>query len=316
MRFNKFVPLVLVALLTGYSTTVLAQQDPNEEAVRGSFLTSRPPAPAGGGVTVSTSSSNSSKSTGKSSTKSSGRSTGKSNSSKSSTGKSTGKSTTTTATVKTYSSGPIGLGYTLFMRDGMGDAVRIDPSREFRTGEAIRLNMEANTDGYLYVFHTENDGTPTLIFPDYRLNDGDNSIEAHVPYEVPSPFETNPSFRWFTFSDPPAIEKLYIVITREPIPGIPIGDKLVSFCKSNPSSCTMDGLIMSPEVWARANQGSNGGVKVSKSKTYGQTQTQGEREATTRGLGLSQNAPEPSVVRMNVSTNDSVLVTTLDLVHR
>lgn len=312
MRFNKFVPLVLVVLLTGYGTTVLAQQDPNEEAVRGSFLTSRPPAPAGGGVTVSTSSSNSSKSTSKSSTKSS-RSTGKSSSSKSSSSKSTGKSTTTTATVKTYSSGPIGLGYTLFMRDGMGDAVRIDPAREFRTGEAIRLNMEANTDGYLYVFHTENDGVPELIFPDARLNEGDNAIEAHVPYEVPSPFETNPSFRWFSFTDPPANERLYIVITRQPIPGIPIGDELVSYCKKSTAICP---FRLSPEVWARANQGSSGGVKVSKSKTYGQTQTQGEREATTRGLGLSQNAPEPSVVRMNVSTNDSVLVTTLDLIHR
>jgi len=195
----------------------------------------------------------------------------------------------------------------------MGDAVRVDPSREFVAGEAIRLSMEANTDGYLYVFHTENDNAPTLIFPDSRLNGGDNSIEAHVPYEVPSPFETDPRYRWFTFDEKPAVERLYIVITRKPIPGIPIGSNLVTFCDNNKASCP---LRMSPEVWDRARQGSSGGVKVSKSTSYGQSQTRGEQEATTRGLGLSQNAPEPSVVRMNVSTNDSVLVTTLDLVHR
>lgn len=314
MRFNKFVPSLLVVLLLGYAATTHAQQDPNDEAVRGSFITSRPPAAAGGGVGGGIGASASTGSSGKStSTKSSSRNTGKStgkSSGRSTSGKSTGKSTTATVAVKTYSNAPIGLGYTLYMKDGMGDAVRVDPYREFRTGEAIRLSMEANTDGYLYVFHTENDNAPTLIFPDYRLNDGDNSIEAHVPYEVPSPFEANPSFRWFTFTDPPARERLYIVITRQPLPGIPIGDNLVSHCKTH--RCP---LSLNPEIWAKAKQGSSGGVKVSRSKTYGQPQTQGERDATTRGLGLSQSAPEPSVVRMNVSTNDSVLVTTLDLVH-
>lgn len=306
--------------LTGYATTAVAQEDPNDETTRGSFLTSRPPAPAGGGITVSSSSnssssssSTSSKSTGKSSSRNTGKSTGKSSAGRNTSGKTTGTSTTASVGVKTYSSGPIGLGYTLYMRDRMGDAMRIDPDREFRAGDRIRISMEANTDGYLYVFHTENDNAPTLIFPDSRLNDGNNMIEAHVPYEVPSPFETSENLRWFVFDENPANERLYIVITREPIPGIPIGNNLVSFCRNNPNSCP---LRMSPEVWARARQGSSGGVKVSKSKTYGQTQTQGEREATTRGLGLNQNAPEPSVVRMNVSTNDSVLVTTLDLVHR
>jgi hypothetical protein len=188
----------------------------------------------------------------------------------------------------------------------------VDPAREFHQGDSIRISMEANTDGYLYVFHTENDNAPTLIFPDSRLNDGDNTIEAHVPYQVPSPFEASENLRWFTFDANPAVERLYIVITREPLPGIPIGADLVSFCKRNPKSCP---LSMSPSVWANI-KASNGQVRVSKSKTYGQTQTQGEREATTRGLGLTQNAPEPSVVRMNVSTNESVLVTTLDLVHR
>lgn len=313
MRFNKFVPLLLVMLMTGYAATTRAQQDPAEdENVRGSFLTSRPPAGAGGGVTVSSSSSSSSKSTGKSSSKSSSKSGKKSSSSKSSSGKSTSKSSTTSVAVKTYATGPIGLGYTLYMRDGNGDAMRADPSREFHAGDRIRISMEANTDGYLYVFHTENDNAPTLIFPDSRLNDGDNMIDAHVPYEVPSPFEATENLRWFLFDENPAIERLYIVITREPIPGIPIGADLVTFCRRNPASCP---LSMSPTVWAKI-KASNGEVRVSRSKTYGQTQTQGEREATTRGLGLNQNAPEPSVVRMNVSTNDSVLVTTLDLVHR
>ncbi len=314
MRFNKFVPLLLVLLLTGYSE--IARANPaitQDEAVRGSFITSRPPA-AGGGAGVSASTSSSSKSSTKSTPKSSGKSTGKSTSSKGTSNKSTGTNMSASATVGVKpSAGPIGLGYTLFMRDAAGDAIRVDPSREFRANDRIRISMEANTDGYLYVFHTENNNAPTLIFPDSRLNDGDNSIEAHVPYEVPSPFETRENLRWFVFDENPATERLYIVITRDPLPGIPIGDDLVNFCRNNAQSCP---LKMRDDVWERVKKGASGEVRVSKSSSYGQAQTKGEQEATTRGLGLNQSAPEPSVVRMNVSTTDSILVTALDLVHR
>lgn len=326
MRARIFVPLLALALVGGSALTATrAQQDPNEEEVRGSFLTSRPPASSGGlgsmgagassGGNRPTGSSNNSgsRNTGKSTGRNTGKSTGKS------TGKTTGKTTGkgagagTTSGVKSYSHAPIGLGYTMYMRNAAGDPVRIDPERTFYAGDRIRLSMEPNTDGYLYVFHTENDGPPTLIFPDWRLNDGDNAIEAHVPYEVPSPYEANENLRWFVFDDKPAIERLYIVITREPIPGTPIGDDLVNFCRNNQSNCP---LRMTPASWAKIKDKLNARVKVSKSKTYGQAQTSGEREATTRGLGLDQSAPEPSVVRMNVSSTEGFLVTAIDLVHR
>src|SRR5262245_30331974 len=54
----------------------------------------------------------------------------------------------------------IALGYTIFMRDVNGRAVRVDPTREFHNGDRIRISLEPNVDGYVYVFHTENDGPP------------------------------------------------------------------------------------------------------------------------------------------------------------
>ena len=56
--------------------------------------------------------------------------------------------------------------------------------------------------------------------------------------------------------------------------------------------------------------------KWSTTKTFGQTQTDKEKNATTRGLGLDQSAPQPSVIRLNASTNTALLVTVLDLVHK
>ncbi|MBV9210157.1 MAG: DUF4384 domain-containing protein [Acidobacteria bacterium] len=316
MRSRFFVPLLAIALTAGYSMTALrAQEDPNEEAAtRGAFITSR--APVSGGVGASATVSSGNKSSGsKANSKSSGRTGGRTPASSSrNSSRNTSKGTTASVSVvKNYSNTPIGLGYTLYMRNSMGDAVRVDPDREFHQGDGIRLSMESNTDGYLYVFHTENDGPPELIYPDARINDGDNWMEAHVPYEVPSPFEQREGYRWFFFDDKPANERLYVVVTREPIPGIPTGDDLVKFCNRNPNSCP---LRMPAADWAKVKASMNARVKVSKSKTYGQKQTSGEREATTRGLGLDQSAPEPSVVRMSASTTDSILVTALDLVHR
>jgi hypothetical protein len=301
MRSRIFVPLLAIALAAGFAVTTRAQQDPEEETTRGAFLTSRPPVGGGGGTAKP-----------KATPRATPRPTPK-RTVKRTNNTTVVKGQTPVIEVKSYDNSPIGLGYTLYMRNAVGDAMRVDPERTFYAGDRIRLSMEANTDGYLYVFHTENDGPPTLIFPDARLNEGDNLIEAHVPYEVPSPFEASENLRWFTFDEKPAKERLYIVITREPLPGIPVGDDLVDFCNKNPNSCP---LKMSPANWVKVKSSLNAKVKVSKSKTYGQTQTAGEREATTRGLGLDQSAPEPSVVRMNVSSTDGLLVTALDLVHR
>jgi hypothetical protein len=207
----------------------------------------------------------------------------------------------------------IGLGYTLFMRDATGRSVRVEPSREFQNGDRVRISLEPNVDGYLYVFHTEGSGPAQMIYPDARLDGGENWIEAHVPLEVPSSEETDERLRWFTFYGDPGIERLYVVVTREPLPLVPTGSDLVNFCSANKGKCPWR---PAPEVWARVQEATKAEVKIVTSKTFGQSQTEKEQVATTRGLGLDQSAPQPSVIRMNVTTNSPVLVTVLDLIHK
>ena len=50
----------------------------------------------------------------------------------------------------------IGMGLTLFMRDSNGLAVRTDPDHVFHKGDRVRVLLETNTDGYLYIFNTTN----------------------------------------------------------------------------------------------------------------------------------------------------------------
>jgi hypothetical protein len=208
----------------------------------------------------------------------------------------------------------IGLGYTFYMKDANGDAIRVDPSRVFHSGEAIRLSLEANTDGYLYVFYTENGGKPQMIFPDQRLGRGNNFVRAHVPYEVPSNMEADERLRWFVFDEKPANEQLYIVLTREPLPGVPTGETLVTYCLDPNNACPWNPPA---NIWAQlVRSQEREQVAVSRIKDDGAAQTAGEKDATTRGLGLSADAPQPSVVRMNASSTTGLLVTSLILTHK
>ncbi|MGH9940760.1 MAG: DUF4384 domain-containing protein [Pyrinomonadaceae bacterium] len=216
-------------------------------------------------------------------------------------------------TTASFSPEAIGIGYTLYMRDANGDALRVDPKRVFHSGESVRLAVESNTDGYLYVFHTENDKDPQMIFPDARLGRGNNFIRAHVPYEVPSNMESDERLRWFVFDGTQAAEKLYIVLTRQPLPEVPTGETLVKFCQSEGNTCPWG---PPRAVWDQL-KGTNDReqVAVSRVKDEGRAQTNVEREAATRGLGLSQDAPGPSVIRMTASSKTGVLVTAIELVH-
>lgn len=196
---------------------------------------------------------------------------------------------------------PIGLGYTLFKKSASGEPVRVNAAQEFREGDGVRFMIESNTNGYVYIFHTENDGPPKMIFPDPQLNEGGNRIKAHVPYETPSREE--PGDWWFFFDKQAATERFYIVVTRQPLVEAPAGEALVAHWR--PPKNFWNGLL------ARA-----GVARVSQSQEFGAAQTEIEREAVTRGVELRPGAPAPSVVKMNVSPKAGMLVAQISLVHK
>jgi hypothetical protein len=285
-------------------------QEQEEEGVRGSFLTSRP-VPSNSTNRPSTSSTRKPAKAGTTKPRPKQTGTNASGSAGLKLGSGDPESTAGSARVD-VSTGPIGLGYSLFLKDKDGALVRVDPSREFHYKDSIRLSLEPNTNGYLYVFYTENDNNPQMLFPDARLVGGDNAIEAHVPYEVPSSHETDPSRRWFVFDNNPAVERLYIVVSRRPLPGIPTGDDLIAYCNGK-TDCTWK---VSPTAWSLVKNGLNAEVRTSATRNFGQAQTDTEREATTRGFGLDTTAPAPTVVRMNVSANAPILITRVELTHK
>jgi hypothetical protein len=206
----------------------------------------------------------------------------------------------------------IGLGVTLFMRDSNGLAVRTDPDHVFRKGDRVRILLETNSDGYLYIFNTTDDGPATLIYPDVSLDDAGNYLQAHVPFEIPSSLSTEERLRWFAFDELAGTEHLFFVFTREPLGGVPIEDELIAFCGAAKERCP---IKPNDEVWAVIQKQMQEPLKTDKTKQYGRAQTTGEQEATSRGIGLAKDDPQPSLVMM-ASSPRSTLVATLDLIHK
>ena len=206
----------------------------------------------------------------------------------------------------------LGLGLTLFMRDSNGLAVRTDTSRVFQKGDRVRVLLETNSDGYLYIFNTTNDGPPVMIYPDAALDEAGNYMQAHVPFEIPSSLAADERLRWFAFDEAAGNERLFFVFTKEPLKGLPIEDELIALCRDSKSSCPVK---PSTEVWAQVEKESKTPLRTDTSAQNGQAQTTTEQQATDRGLGLAKDDPQPSVIMM-ASSKGPRLVTTLDLIHK
>ena len=315
MRLSVMVfGLVCVcALVMGTAAPLLQDED-----VRGAFMTSRPkdkpassgttakpshrkPKPSGGGSTSSGSTGSGSGSTGSSNP-------GPSHPAKpEKTPNKPGPSGATPVNARR-----LGLGVTLFMRDSNGLAVRVDPDHVFRKGDRVRVLLETNTDGYLYIFNTTDDGAATMIYPDAELDDAGNYLQAHVPFEIPSSVSADERLRWFAFDQAAGTEHLFFVFTREPLRGVPIDDDLIALCKDSKEKCP---VRPSPEVWEVVQKQMQEPLKTDKTQQFGDAQTASEKQATARGLGLSKEDPPPSLVMM-ASSARSTLVATLDLIHK
>jgi hypothetical protein len=304
MKSKVFFFSLLIAL-AGLGS--MQAYNPQEEDVRGAFLTTRPKASA------NTDKAGPSSRPSRRRPKTIKPGPVAVNSPTPSAGKVPGPTSTPDETPRKASSQRLGLGVTLFMRDSNGLSVRTDPTRTFLKGDHVRVLLETNADGYLYVFNTTDNGKPIMIYPDAELDEAGNYIQGHVPWEIPSSTAAEERLRWFTFDQTSGAEKLYFVFTRAPLATVPIEDDLINYCRENTGKCPWQPAA---DVWAQIKRELDEPVKVAKSEGFGKSQTAPEQQAATRGIGLNRDDPEPSLIMLTASTSKNILVATMDLIHK
>ena len=106
---------------------------------------------------------------------------------------------------------PLGLRYAVLKRDASGQYSEVDPDTNFRSGDRIRLHVDANTSGYLYVVMQGSSGTWKLLFPSAEVAGGSNLVGKGESRQIP-PGNTGQ----FVFDEQAGNEKLFIVLTRQP----------------------------------------------------------------------------------------------------
>lgn len=207
----------------------------------------------------------------------------------------------------------LGLGMTLFMRDSNGLAVRVDPNHDFKKGDRVRVLLETNADGNLYIFNTTDNGAPVMIYPSAQLDEGGNYIQAHVPFEIPSSLADEDRLRWFEFDGNAGVERLYFVFSREPLKNVPIDEELMKFCGEKKLECTWR---PESQLWNSLQKELESPTRADNARKFGKAQTSGEQEATTRGIGLAKEDAEPTMVIMSASAGPNMLVTAMELAHK
>jgi hypothetical protein len=197
-------------------------------------------------------------------------------------------------TVSGNGNGTLGLGYTLFLDQGAGNLSSVSSTRVFQTGQGVRLLLESNIDGYLYIFHQENDGAPKMLFPSWQDDGGNNYIRAHRLVFVPSENK-------ITFTGTPAVETLTVVVSREPISGLPIREELKGKDRIN-VPLTLFHQLTQP-CSCREDRDDTEGLR--------RKDVQG-----TRDVELTKSDPLPAYILLNRDQNANLLTTRIELVHR
>jgi hypothetical protein len=108
---------------------------------------------------------------------------------------------------------PLGVRYSILQRGEGGQFSEVAPDKIFHSGDRIRLSVEVNDAGYLYIVHRGSSGTWKLMFPTADSPDGSNQVEKGRRYMLP-PGSV------FTFVGEPGEEKLFLVLSRQPEPDL------------------------------------------------------------------------------------------------
>jgi hypothetical protein len=114
----------------------------------------------------------------------------------------------------------------------------VKPDSIFHTNNPIRIELESNVPGYLYVMQQGSDSTWQVLFPSAEIHDDNNRLVAMRPVHVPR-------LQDFFFDETPGRERLFIVLARDPEPDLERLLKLVRAQRSGTAAAPPDDAMPS-----------------------------------------------------------------------
>jgi hypothetical protein len=106
---------------------------------------------------------------------------------------------------------PLGMRYSVLKRDASGKYAEVDPESTFHSGDRIRLEVQSNSTGYLYVVAQGSSGNWQVLFPANQVANGSNLVHRSETRQVPGG-----NAGQFVFDEQAGTEKLFFILTRQP----------------------------------------------------------------------------------------------------
>lgn len=105
----------------------------------------------------------------------------------------------------------------------------VSPETVFRTGERIRLQLETNFNGFVYVFNADPERNLTLLFPTQQTGMS-NQVQKGQAYQIPNT-------GWFKFAGETGTETLYVLMSPTQLEDVEqqFKEKFASSAGSSPS---------------------------------------------------------------------------------
>jgi hypothetical protein len=98
-----------------------------------------------------------------------------------------------------------GLEMTIYLQEENGSLTPVEPQRKFHQGEKVKVRIESNFRGYLYIVNHGASGIKRLIFPDRQES---NRIQPGTAYLLPSTYE-------LAFDENAGFETLQIIVSPQ-----------------------------------------------------------------------------------------------------
>ncbi|MGJ5815103.1 DUF4384 domain-containing protein [Paludibaculum fermentans] len=203
------------------------------------------------------------------------------------------------------SSVPLGLRYSILKYTSDDDYVEVDPEYTFHSGDKIRLRVQVNDAGYLYVVMQGTSGAWRVMFPAPEIDAGSNRVVPNRQYDVPG------RTRVF-FDEQAGTEKLFVVLSRQPLKEM---DQLIyeldnqKSAEPAPASSTPKSMMASAAIGNSMVSQLRDGV-MARDLVF-------EKVDESKPAPTAGNRKETATYVVNASlTSDSRLVADISLKHR
>lgn len=125
---------------------------------------------------------------------------------------------------------PLGLKYTILKKSG-DDMIEVSADTVFHAGDRIRISVETNQPGFLYIVNRGSSGMWQPLFPSAEVDNGSNHVDGFHDYLLP------PKSR-MVFDETTGTERLFLVFSIVPEPNL---ERMIYSLTSDPAPANRQG---------------------------------------------------------------------------